>query len=149
MLATAVHEVGGHFQSSSPLLEPKYVIRPDSLSVPRSSFGNAVVSPWTNSMPTANKSQVTKGMFLFLEILDLMIFLIYLQLFSDSNTKIQSYISLSDDLGLVGATVVHNYSSSSNESTTKIWPLSETNNYVKEKTRKARGENIFHSVLYQ
>ena len=48
---------------------------------------------------------------------------------------------LSDkDMGLAGATITHNYSSSSNESTPRIWPINETSDQVKEKDNKpARG----------
>ncbi|KAL3536776.1 hypothetical protein ACH5RR_000142 [Cinchona calisaya] len=98
----AVPQVAGQLHSSSALLEPKYVIRPDSLSVPRDSVSNPVVSPWTfNTIPTASMLHMTK-----------------------------------DDIGLAGTTITHNYSSSSNESTSRIWPINETNDQVQEKDNK-------------
>ncbi|KAL3517210.1 hypothetical protein ACH5RR_024112 [Cinchona calisaya] len=95
-------QVAGHFHSSSALLEPTYVMMPDSLSVPGNSVSNPVVSPWTyNTAPTSNMLHMTK-----------------------------------DDIGSAGATITHNYSSSSNESTPKIWPHNETSDQIKEKDNK-------------
>lgn len=69
LLTAAVHQVGGLVPASSSLVEPTYVIRRDSLSVPRNSFSNAVLSPWTcNSAPTATMSHMSKGLFLFLDV---------------------------------------------------------------------------------
>ncbi|XP_027160426.1 protein REVEILLE 3 isoform X1 [Coffea eugenioides] len=100
---TAGPQVTGQLHSSSALVEPKYVMRPDSLSVPGNSVSNPVVSPWTyNTVPTANTLYLTKD----------------------------------KDMGLAGATITHNYSSSSNESTPRIWPINETSDQVKEKDNK-------------
>lgn len=94
-----VPQVAGQYHSSSGLLEPKYVIRPDSASVPINSANNPVVSPWAyNNVTSANMSHMAK-----------------------------------DDGGFAGVAITNNYSSSSNESTPRIWPVNEANDQVKER----------------
>ncbi|CAI9102010.1 OLC1v1000194C2 [Oldenlandia corymbosa var. corymbosa] len=92
-------QVSGQFPSSSGVLEPKFVIRPDSSSVPRTAVGNPVVPSWAyNPVTSANISHMTR-----------------------------------DDTGFAGAPMTHNYSSSSSESTPRMWTVSEANDQVKEK----------------
>lgn len=50
------------FQTSATLLEPGFVLRPDSSSVLRNPMNNAALSSWTyNSQPPVSVSHVTKG----------------------------------------------------------------------------------------
>ncbi|KAJ6707282.1 SWI/SNF COMPLEX-RELATED [Salix viminalis] len=50
------------FQSSSAPLEPGYVLRPDSSSIPVDPIPSAAVaSSWTNNVPTVSLSNQTKG----------------------------------------------------------------------------------------
>lgn len=50
------------FQNSAALLEPGYVLRPDSSSVLRSPMNGVALSSWTyNSQPPVSASHVTKG----------------------------------------------------------------------------------------
>ncbi|XP_031111953.1 protein REVEILLE 6-like [Ipomoea triloba] len=99
----------------SSLLEPGYVIRPDSLSVPANSIGNAVLSHWSYSnVPGFSISHVTK-----------------------------------DDIQLLGTAMSKNCSSSSNESTPRIWRTNRTNrtsNQGKEKQNKQRAMPDFAQV---
>ncbi|KAJ4728220.1 protein REVEILLE 6-like [Melia azedarach] len=56
-----VSQIGGPFQSSAALLEPGYIYRPDSSSVPGNPIPDAALSSWSyNSVPPVSVSQVTK-----------------------------------------------------------------------------------------
>ncbi|OVA13245.1 SANT/Myb domain [Macleaya cordata] len=60
--APVLSQVMGPFQSSSALLEPGYVLRPDSSSMLTNSNTSPAVSSWAhNSAPQANVSHVTKA----------------------------------------------------------------------------------------
>ncbi|KAK9280160.1 hypothetical protein L1049_013847 [Liquidambar formosana] len=59
--ALVVSQVTGPFQSSAALLEPGYVLRPDSSSVLINPATSAALSSWTyNSVPPVSVSHVTK-----------------------------------------------------------------------------------------
>ncbi|CAK7338741.1 unnamed protein product [Dovyalis caffra] len=61
--ATVVSQTSGSFQSSSAPLEPGYVLRPDSSSMPMNPIASATAaaSSWTNNVPTVSLSNQTKG----------------------------------------------------------------------------------------
>lgn len=68
LAAPGVSQIGGPFQSSAALLEPGYIYRPDSSSVPGNPIPDAALSSWSyNSVPPVSVSQVTKGIICFMQ----------------------------------------------------------------------------------
>ncbi|PSS04005.1 Protein REVEILLE like [Actinidia chinensis var. chinensis] len=99
--AAVVSQVARPLQSSDPLLEPGYVLRPNSL--PENAINDPTLSYWTcSTMPSVNVSHVTK-----------------------------------DEAVITRPTAMQNcYSSSSNESTPRMLPSSETNDRGKGEHNK-------------
>ncbi|XP_038685199.1 protein REVEILLE 6 [Tripterygium wilfordii] len=60
-IAPVLPQVSGSIQSSSALLEPGHILRPDSSSMLLSPINSASASSWTNNAQTVGLSHVTKG----------------------------------------------------------------------------------------
>ncbi|GFY92497.1 homeodomain-like superfamily protein [Actinidia rufa] len=101
--AAVVSQVTRPLQLSGSLLEPGYVLRPDSLSLPENAISDPTLSYWTcSAMPSVNVSHVTK-----------------------------------EEAVIARPTVTQNcYSSSSNESTSRMLPAGETDDQGKSKLNK-------------
>lgn len=65
----------GSFQSSTALLEPGFVRRPDSTSMPMNPITSAAAVSWSNNSPAVGLSNQTKG--------------ISIHLFSNVNASLQ------------------------------------------------------------